>query len=40
MLSIFTLFLKLMLDSQDRFSQGNFFEGLLPNYNMLTKSRP
>ena len=38
-LSMFTLFLNLMLDSQDSLSQGNFFEEFMHDYNLLTKSR-
>ena len=39
-LSMFTLFLNLMLDSQDGLLQGSFFEEFMHDYNLLTKSRP
>lgn len=39
-LSMFTLFLNLMLDSHDSLLQGSFYEEFMHNYNLSTKSRP
>ena len=38
-LSMFALFLNLILDSDDSLSQGRFFEEFMNNFNLMTKIR-